>query len=530
MVYGGTSAGVISAVQAKKMGKSVAIVGPDKHLGGLTSGGLGWTDTGNNEKPRTVEDCLEAHPYLREVSVVQEVLEGKFKADEPEDEYGSEQETEDSPGKNLPEQAGTEAPEAIEELEVKEGSLTAVKVKSPEKPRESSLGAKVGGKSPERVVTGAEIRISPAKEHAESAIERNGDLPLVKMSDPIPMGKGKLNIILAQTEEQARRYERPQPEGLELQAGTYSPISNEPWPPVRSSPVKGEGNLDGRKDSPVYRKSYSSTGDEDDNEEEDSSSTSDRSGSTSPEQNPGSQAVMVSEVAAHDFLIPVAALHEGRDPLGLQDLLRNTVEKEVGVSQEVPALSEGPFEITPLTGKTAASPNQHDIQEHDETCVGSTVACEPTKEPTEVAEEGPGEVSMFWGSYGQPTFRIKVMPAKDKDNKVPNQEEVEHKSIEAESEVSAQEGTGAPEEATGQDSRASSRGTSQHSPVAGGSTAPDWLEPGIDDAVAYCSAGEEEAAGNKRKRGKPAQDSPSGKSPKKTRQTGKGKSTPVTNF
>ncbi|GAA5505080.1 FAD-dependent oxidoreductase [Novipirellula caenicola] len=47
VVYGGTSAGVIAAVQAKKMDKSVVIVGPDKHLGGLTSGGLGWTDTGN---------------------------------------------------------------------------------------------------------------------------------------------------------------------------------------------------------------------------------------------------------------------------------------------------------------------------------------------------------------------------------------------------------------------------------------------------------------------------------------------------
>jgi hypothetical protein len=47
VVYGGTSSGVIAAVQAKKMGKSVVIVGPDKHLGGLTSGGLGWTDTGN---------------------------------------------------------------------------------------------------------------------------------------------------------------------------------------------------------------------------------------------------------------------------------------------------------------------------------------------------------------------------------------------------------------------------------------------------------------------------------------------------
>ena len=47
VVYGGTAAGVIAAVQAKKMGKSVVIVGPDKHLGGLTAGGLGWTDTGN---------------------------------------------------------------------------------------------------------------------------------------------------------------------------------------------------------------------------------------------------------------------------------------------------------------------------------------------------------------------------------------------------------------------------------------------------------------------------------------------------
>ncbi len=47
VVYGGTSAGVIAAVQAKTMGKTVVIVGPDKHLGGLSSGGLGFTDTGN---------------------------------------------------------------------------------------------------------------------------------------------------------------------------------------------------------------------------------------------------------------------------------------------------------------------------------------------------------------------------------------------------------------------------------------------------------------------------------------------------
>lgn len=47
VIYGGTSAAVISAVQARKMGKSVIIVSPDKHLGGLSAGGLGWTDSGN---------------------------------------------------------------------------------------------------------------------------------------------------------------------------------------------------------------------------------------------------------------------------------------------------------------------------------------------------------------------------------------------------------------------------------------------------------------------------------------------------
>lgn len=47
IVYGGTSGAVISAVEAAQSGKSVVIVCPDKHLGGLTSGGLGWTDTGN---------------------------------------------------------------------------------------------------------------------------------------------------------------------------------------------------------------------------------------------------------------------------------------------------------------------------------------------------------------------------------------------------------------------------------------------------------------------------------------------------
>jgi hypothetical protein len=47
VVYGGTAAAVTAAVQARQMGRSVIVVSPDRHLGGLTSGGLGWTDTGN---------------------------------------------------------------------------------------------------------------------------------------------------------------------------------------------------------------------------------------------------------------------------------------------------------------------------------------------------------------------------------------------------------------------------------------------------------------------------------------------------
>lgn len=47
VIYGGTSAAITAAVQVVKMGKSVIVVSPDKHLGGLTSSGLGFTDTGD---------------------------------------------------------------------------------------------------------------------------------------------------------------------------------------------------------------------------------------------------------------------------------------------------------------------------------------------------------------------------------------------------------------------------------------------------------------------------------------------------
>jgi FAD dependent oxidoreductase len=49
IVYGGTSAAVTTAVQVHRMGLSVIIVSPDRHLGGMSSSGLGFTDTGNKE-------------------------------------------------------------------------------------------------------------------------------------------------------------------------------------------------------------------------------------------------------------------------------------------------------------------------------------------------------------------------------------------------------------------------------------------------------------------------------------------------
>ncbi len=47
VVYGGTVAGVTAAVQAARMGKSVVLIEPGRHIGGMTSGGLGCTDIGN---------------------------------------------------------------------------------------------------------------------------------------------------------------------------------------------------------------------------------------------------------------------------------------------------------------------------------------------------------------------------------------------------------------------------------------------------------------------------------------------------
>lgn len=47
VIYGGTSAGVASAIQGSRMGKSVILLEPERRIGGLTTGGLGQTDIGN---------------------------------------------------------------------------------------------------------------------------------------------------------------------------------------------------------------------------------------------------------------------------------------------------------------------------------------------------------------------------------------------------------------------------------------------------------------------------------------------------
>ena len=48
-VYGGTASGVMAAYSAKKMGKTVILIEPGKHLGGMTTSGLGFTDVGQKE-------------------------------------------------------------------------------------------------------------------------------------------------------------------------------------------------------------------------------------------------------------------------------------------------------------------------------------------------------------------------------------------------------------------------------------------------------------------------------------------------
>ena len=47
LVFGATAGGVSAACTAQRFGKSVVVTEFGRHVGGLTSGGLGWTDIGN---------------------------------------------------------------------------------------------------------------------------------------------------------------------------------------------------------------------------------------------------------------------------------------------------------------------------------------------------------------------------------------------------------------------------------------------------------------------------------------------------
>ena len=54
VIYGATSSGVMAAVAAKQSGVSVILLSPEKHIGGLTTSGLGWTDIGNQIHDKTI--------------------------------------------------------------------------------------------------------------------------------------------------------------------------------------------------------------------------------------------------------------------------------------------------------------------------------------------------------------------------------------------------------------------------------------------------------------------------------------------
>ena len=64
VILGGTSSGVVAAVQVARMGKSVVLIEPGRHLGGLSSSGLGWTDIGNKKAIGGIAKDFYHHIYL----------------------------------------------------------------------------------------------------------------------------------------------------------------------------------------------------------------------------------------------------------------------------------------------------------------------------------------------------------------------------------------------------------------------------------------------------------------------------------
>ncbi len=96
-VYGGTASAAVAAYSAARMGMDVVLVNPDMQIGGMTSGGLGYTDIGNKQavsgvarqfyrkvgehygkleqwvfEPHVAREILEEYLDDRNISVVQQ--------------------------------------------------------------------------------------------------------------------------------------------------------------------------------------------------------------------------------------------------------------------------------------------------------------------------------------------------------------------------------------------------------------------------------------------------------------------------
>lgn len=64
-IYGSTPAGIMAAYTARQKGKSVLLVSPTKRIGGMTTGGLGWTDIGDSTSHRRIIKGFAREFYRR---------------------------------------------------------------------------------------------------------------------------------------------------------------------------------------------------------------------------------------------------------------------------------------------------------------------------------------------------------------------------------------------------------------------------------------------------------------------------------
>ncbi|WP_146601840.1 FAD-dependent oxidoreductase [Novipirellula aureliae] len=83
VIYGGTSAAITAAVQLAQMDRSVIIACPEKHLGGMSASGLGFTDVGD----KSVIGGLSREFYHRVYLHYQDEFAWKW---QPREEYGNE--------------------------------------------------------------------------------------------------------------------------------------------------------------------------------------------------------------------------------------------------------------------------------------------------------------------------------------------------------------------------------------------------------------------------------------------------------